>query len=182
MENEELINEYIAQLAKSVNDLTLENLLLKSKQSQASKTAGNLVEQVQRQIQEIQELKAQQNSTDLEATTETQEYLDLKNKSDEAEDYIVRLEEGLEQANEFIAKFEEDKNAAVAKCELLENEIKELKEKSKQVKDTQKNSKEYQALYEQNIQLLKTVDFNEHKIAELKNKLQTCIKESATVN
>jgi len=32
MENENLINSYIANLAKSVNDLTLENLLLKAKQ------------------------------------------------------------------------------------------------------------------------------------------------------
>lgn len=179
MDNEELVNEYIAQLTKSVNDLTVENILLRSKQAQSSKTAGNLVEQVHRQIEEIKELKeAQQNSPTVDESQQSQEFIDLKAKSDEAEDYILRLEEGLEKANEIIAKFEQEKDAAIAKCAELE---KQLSSTGKKVKEITTESEEYKTLYKQNVALLKTVDFNEKKITELKEKLHAYIRDAAEV-
>jgi DNA repair exonuclease SbcCD ATPase subunit len=182
MDNEELVNEYIAQLTKSVNDLTVENILLRSKQAQSGKTAGNLVEQVHRQIEEIKELKeAQQNLPTVDEAQQSQEFIDLKAKSDEAEDYILRLEEGLEKANEIIAKFEQEKDAAIAKCAELEKQLKSDSRNGKKVKEITTESEEYKTLYKQNVALLKTVDFNEKKITELKEKLHAYIRDAAEV-
>jgi len=249
MENEELVNEYVAHLGKSVSDLTMENILLKSKQSLSGKNINRLSEQVQTQAQEIQGLReATTNSsetvegfsvpnTDQLAdetaavnSTDTPEYLELKRLNDEAEDYIKRLEEGLEQANAIIASTEQERDDLSAKCKTLRSQLKENNGKAnvnevthvkeltkeseeykvlftentklkfqvkgfestvKQLEDTVSKagqnvktteSKEYQALYKQNVQLLKTVDFNERKITDLKSKLQVYLKEAAVVN
>jgi chromosome segregation ATPase len=249
MENEELVNEYVAHLGKSVSDLTMENILLKSKQSLSGKNINRLSEQVRTQAQEIQGLReATTNSsetvegfsvpnTDQLAdetaavnSTDTPEYLELKRQNDEAEDYIKRLEEGLEQANAIIASTEQERDDLSAKCKTLRSQLKEnngkanvnevthvkeitkeseeykslftentklkfqvkgfestvkqledaVSKASQNVKPTE--SKEYQALYKQNVQLLKTVDFNERKITDLKSKLQVYLKEAAVVN
>ena len=249
MENEELVNEYVAHLGKSVSDLTMENILLKSKQSLSGKNINRLSEQVRTQAQEIQGLReATTNSsetvegfsvpnTDQLAdetaavnSTDTPEYLELKRQNDEAEDYIKRLEEGLEQANAIIASTEQERDDLSAKCKTLRSQLKEnngkanvnevthvkeitkeseeykslftentklkfqvkgfestvkqledaVSKASQNVKPTE--SKEYQALYKQNVQLLKTVEFNERKIADLKSKLQVYLKEAAVVN
>lgn len=254
MENEELVNEYVAHLGKSVSDLTMENILLKSKQSLSGKNINRLSEQVQAQAQEIQGLReATANSSEklegfsvpnigsnedqladetaaVNSTDTSQEYLELKRQNDEAEDYIKRLEEGLEQANAIIASTEQERDDLSAKCKTLRSQIKEnngkakvnevthvkeitkeseeykalvsenteLKSQVKSFKSTVKQledavskasqnvnateSKEYQALYKQNVQLLKTVDFNERKITDLKSKLQVYLKEAAVVN
>ena len=249
MENEELVNEYVAHLGKSVSDLTMENILLKSKQSLSGKNINRLSEQVRTQAQEIQGLReATTNSsetvegfsvpnTDQLAdetaavnSTDTPEYLELKRQNDEAEDYIKRLEEGLEQANAIIASTEQERDDLSAKCKTLRSQLKENNGKAnvnevthvkeitkeseeykslftentklkfqvkgfestvKQLEDAVSKasqninpteSKEYQALYKQNVQLLKTVDFNERKITDLKSKLQVYLKEAAVVN
>jgi TolA-binding protein len=115
MENENLINSYIANLAKSVNDLTLENLLLKAKQQNTAAEAKEVAEQVNNQTEEIAELKdtVERQDNDL---------VDLKRKSRDDDDFIKRLEGGIEQANGIIAQFEEEKNAAIAKVKVLEKE------------------------------------------------------------
>jgi chromosome segregation ATPase len=249
MENEELVNEYVAHLGKSVSDLTMENILLKSKQSLSGKNINRLSEQVRTQAQEIQGLRetASNSSETVEGfsvpntdqladetaavnSTDTPEYLELKRQNDEAEDYIKRLEEGLEQANAIIASTEQERDDLSAKCKTLRSQLKEnngkanvnevthvkeitkeseeykslftentklkfqvkgfestvkqledaVSKASQNVKPTE--SKEYQALYKQNVQLLKTVDFNERKITDLKSKLQVYLKEAAVVN
>jgi chromosome segregation ATPase len=253
MENEELVNEYVAHLGKSVSDLTMENILLKSKQSLSGKNINRLSEQVRTQAQEIQGLRETASNssetvdefstpnTDSNAvqladkkaavnSTDTPEYLELKRQNDEAEDYIKRLEEGLEQANAIIASTEQERDDLSAKCKTLRSQIKENNGKAnvnevthvkeitkeseeykslftentrlkfqvkgfestvKQLEDAVSKasqninpteSKEYQALYKQNVQLLKTVEFNERKIADLKSKLQVYLKEAAVVN
>lgn len=159
MENENLINSYIANLAKSVNDLTLENLLLKAKQQNASAETKEVAEQVNNQKQEINELKD---------TVERQdnELVDLKRKARDDDDFIKRLEAGLEQANGIIAQFEEEKDAAIAKVKVLEKEIVE-----KPNVDYDAIVKEKNTLYAQNVKLLKELDYTEKKLIEMKSKL-----------
>jgi len=62
MDNQELINEYLAGLSKSVTDLTLENLLLKSRILVFKKENKDLSDQFQKHILEIKELKNNINS------------------------------------------------------------------------------------------------------------------------
>lgn len=159
MENENLINSYIANLAKSVNDLTLENLLLKAKQQNAAAETKEVAEQVNNQKQEINELKD---------TVERQnnELVDLKRKSRDDEDFISRLEAGLEQANGIIAQFEEEKDAAIARVKVLEKEIVD-----KPNVDYDAIVKEKNTLYAQNVKLLKELDYTEKKLIEMKSKL-----------
>lgn len=159
MENENLINSYIANLAKSVNDLTLENLLLKAKQQNAAADTKEAAEQVNNQKQEINELKD---------TVERQdnELVDLKRKARDDDDFIKRLEGGLEQANGIIAQFEEEKDAAIAKVKVLEKEIVE-----KPNVDYDSIVKEKNTLYAQNVKLLKELDYTEKKLIEAKSKL-----------
>lgn len=159
MENENLINSYIANLAKSVNDLTLENLLLKAKQQNAAADTKEAAEQVNNQKQEINELKD---------TVERQdnELVDLKRKARDDDDFIKRLEAGLEQANGIIAQFEEEKDAAIAKVKVLEKEIVE-----KPNVDYDSIVKEKNTLYAQNVKLLKELDYTEKKLIEAKSKL-----------
>jgi predicted RNase H-like nuclease (RuvC/YqgF family) len=177
MENEELVNEYVAHLGKSVSDLTMENILLKSKQSLSGKNINRLSEQVQTQAQEIQGLReATTNSsetvegfsvpnTDQLAdetaavnSTDTPEYLELKRQNDEAEDYIKRLEEGLEQANAIIASTEQERDDLSAKCKTLRSQLKENNGKANvnevtHVKEITKESEEYKALFTENTKL-----------------------------
>ena len=177
MENEELVNEYVAHLGKSVSDLTMENILLKSKQSLSGKNINRLSEQVQTQAQEIQGLReATTNSsetvegfsvpnTDQLAdetaavnSTDTPEYLELKRQNDEAEDYIKRLEEGLEQANAIIASTEQERDDLSAKCKTLRSQLKENNGKANvnevtHVKELTKESEEYKALFTENTKL-----------------------------
>jgi len=177
MENEELVNEYVAHLGKSVSDLTMENILLKSKQSLSGKNINRLSEQVQTQAQEIQGLReATTNSsetvegfsvpnTDQLAdetaavnSTDTPEYLELKRLNDEAEDYIKRLEEGLEQANAIIASTEQERDDLSAKCKTLRSQLKENNGKANvnevtHVKEITKESEEYKALFTENTKL-----------------------------
>ena len=159
MENENLINSYIANLAKSVNDLTLENLLLKAKQQNAAAETKEVAEQVNNQKQEINELKD---------TVERQdnELVDLKRKARDDDDFIKRLEAGLEQANGIIAQFEEEKDAAIAKVKVLEKEI-----VNKSNVDYDAIVKEKNTLYAQNVKLLKELDYTEKKLIEAKSKL-----------
>lgn len=159
MENENLINSYIANLAKSVNDLTLENLLLKAKQQNAAAETKEVAEQVNNQKQEINELKD---------TVERQdnELVDLKRKARDDDDFIKRLEAGLEQANGIIAQFEEEKDAAIAKVKVLEKEIVD-----KPNVDYDAIVKEKNTLYAQNVKLLKELDYTEKKLIEAKSKL-----------
>ena len=159
MENENLINSYIANLAKSVNDLTLENLLLKAKQQNAAAETKEVAEQVNNQKQEINELKD---------TVERQdnELVDLKRKARDDDDFIKRLEAGLEQANGIIAQFEEEKDAAIAKVKVLEKQIVD-----KPNVDYDAIVKEKNTLYAQNVKLLKELDYTEKKLIEMKSKL-----------
>lgn len=159
MENENLINSYIANLAKSVNDLTLENLLLKAKQQNAAAETKEVAEQVNNQKQEINELKDTVESQD-------NELVDLKRKARDDDDFIKRLEAGLEQANGIIAQFEEEKDAAIAKVKVLEKEIVE-----KPNVDYDAIVKEKNTLYAQNVKLLKELDYTEKKLIEMKSKL-----------
>tara|TARA_R110001632_G_scaffold93862_1_gene199539 strand:+ start:269 stop:871 length:603 start_codon:yes stop_codon:yes gene_type:complete len=163
MENEALVNEYIANLAKTVNDLTLENILIKSKQNNIVKEQNQVVEQVQRQTEEIATLK---DAVDVKDN----ELIDSKRKSRDDDDFIKRLEAGLEQANSIIAQFEEEKNAALGRVRTLEKEALEMPVPA--VHDNydalveEKNS-----LYAQNVKLLKELDYTEKKLSEFKTKL-----------
>lgn len=159
MENENLINSYIANLAKSVNDLTLENLLLKAKQQNTAAEANEVAEQVNNQTAEIAELKD---------TVERQdnELVDLKRKSRDDDDFIKRLEGGIEQANGIIAQFEEEKNAAIEKVKVLEKEI-----VNKPTTDYDAIVKEKNKLFDQNVKLLKELDYTEKKLSGMKSKL-----------
>jgi TolA-binding protein len=159
MENENLINSYIANLAKSVNDLTLENLLLKAKQQNTAAEAKEVAEQVNNQTEEIAELKD---------TVERQdnELVDLKRKSRDDDDFIKRLEGGIEQANGIIAQFEEEKNAAIAKVKVLEKEI-----DNKPTTDYDAIVNEKNKLFDQNVKLLKELDYTEKKLSGMKSKL-----------
>jgi len=118
MENENLINAYIANLAKSVNDLTLENLLLKSKQQNTATETAEIQERIRNQAQEIEELK------DTEEKLRNENF-DLQRKAKDDADFISRLEGGIEQANGIIAQFETEKDAALAKVVRLEKEAKQ---------------------------------------------------------
>jgi TolA-binding protein len=159
MENENLINSYIANLAKSVNDLTLENLLLKAKQQNTAAEAKEVAEQVNNQTEEIAELKD---------TVERQdnELVDLKRKSRDDDDFIKRLEGGIEQANGIIAQFEEEKNAAIAKVKVLEKES-----ANKPTTDYDAIVNEKNKLFDQNVKLLKELDYTEKKLSGMKSKL-----------
>lgn len=161
MENEKLINAYIANLAKSVNDLTLENLLLKSKQQNSATETNEINEQVARQVEEIQKLK------DAEEKLRNENF-DLQRKAKDDADFIERLEGGINQANEIIAQFEQEKDGALAKVAKLE---KEAKEAALAPADTSKLKEEKDTLFNQNVKLLKDLDYAEKKIKELKEKL-----------
>jgi len=193
MENEELVNEYVAHLGKSVSDLTMENILLKSKQSLSGKNINRLSEQVQTQAQEIQGLReATTNSsetvegfsvpnTDQLAdetaavnSTDTPEYLELKRQNDEAEDYIKRLEEGLEQANAIIASTEQERDDLSAKCKTLRSQLKENNGKANvnevtHVKELTKESEEYKALFTENTKLKSQVKGFESTVKQLED-------------
>jgi len=193
MENEELVNEYVAHLGKSVSDLTMENILLKSKQSLSGKNINRLSEQVQTQAQEIQGLReATTNSsetvegfsvpnTDQLAdetaavnSTDTPEYLELKRRNDEAEDYIKRLEEGLEQANAIIASTEQERDDLSAKCKTLRSQLKENNGKANvnevtHVKELTKESEEYKALFTENTKLKSQVKGFESTVKQLED-------------
>jgi TolA-binding protein len=159
MENENLINSYIANLAKSVNDLTLENLLLKAKQQNTAAEAKEVAEQVNNQTEEIAELKdtVERQDNDL---------VDLKRKSRDDDDFIKRLEGGIEQANGIIAQFEEEKNAAIAKVKVLEKES-----ANKPTTDYDAIVNEKNKLFDQNVKLLKELDYTEKKLSGMKSKL-----------
>jgi TolA-binding protein len=159
MENENLINSYIANLAKSVNDLTLENLLLKAKQQNTATETAEIKEQVVRQAQEIEELKNTEEKL-------RNENFDLMRTAKDDKDFISRLEGGLEQANGIIAQFEEEKDAAIAKVKVLEKEI-----VNKPNVDYDAIVKEKNTLYAQNVKLLKELDYTEKKLIEMKSKL-----------
>ena len=159
MENENLINSYIANLAKSVNDLTLENLLLKAKQQNTASETAEIKEQVVRQAQEIEELK------DTEEKLRNENF-DLMRTAKDDKDFISRLEGGLEQANGIIAQFEEEKDAAIAKVKVLEKQIVD-----KPNVDYDAIVKEKNTLYAQNVKLLKELDYTEKKLIEMKSKL-----------
>lgn len=193
MENEELVNEYVAHLGKSVSDLTMENILLKSKQSLSGKNINRLSEQVQTQAQEIQGLReATTNSsetvegfsvpnTDQLAdetaavnSTDTPEYLELKRLNDEAEDYIKRLEEGLEQANAIIASTEQERDDLSAKCKTLRSQLKENNGKANvnevtHVKEITKESEEYKVLFTENTKLKSQVKGFESTVKQLED-------------
>ena len=173
MENEKLINAYISNLAKNVNDLTLENILLKSKEQNATSDTNEVLEQVQRQREEIQELK------DTEEKLRNENF-DFQRKAKDDIDFISRLEGGIEQANGIIAQFEEEKNGALAKVARLEKELLEASRVSK-VDDTLKAEKD--TLFAQNVKLLKELDYAENRIKELKEKLRKPnIEESVNGN
>jgi len=165
MENEKLINAYIANLAKNVNDLTLENILLKSKQQNATSDTNEILEQVQRQKEEIQELK------DTEERLRNENF-DFQRKAKDDEDFISRLEGGLEQANGIIAQFEEEKNGALAKVVKLEKELLEAGKVNTVSKVDTTLKAEKDTLFAQNVKLLKDLDYAENKIKELKLKLR----------
>ena len=168
MENENLINAYIANLAKTVNDLTLENLLLKSKQQNTATETTEIKEQVARQAQEIEELKNTEEKL-------RNENFDLMRTAKDDKDFISRLEGGIEQANGIIAQFEEEKNAALAKVSQLEKEAKS----APALVDTTELEKEKSTLFAQNVKLLKDLDYAENKIKELKEKLRNNTKEES---
>jgi chromosome segregation ATPase len=171
MENEKLINSYIANLAKNVNDLTLENILLKSKQQNATSDTNEILEQVQRQKEEIQELK------DTEERLRNENF-DFQRKAKDDEDFISRLEAGIEQANGIIAQFEEEKNGALAKVARLEKEAKQQVVQAPST-NTKKLEDEKATLFNQNVKLLKDLDYAENKIKELKLKLRNKPKEES---
>lgn len=164
MENENLINAYIQHLTKSVNDLTLENLLLKAKQQNAANETTEIKEQVARQAEEIQELK------DTEEKLRNENF-DFQRKAKDDIDFISRLEGGIEQANAIIAQFEEEKNGALAKVARLEKEAKQQVVQAPPT-DTKKLEDEKATLFNQNVKLLKDLDYAENKIKELKLKLR----------
>ena len=170
MENENLINAYIANLAKSVNDLTLENLLLKSKQQNAAAETNEIKEQVANQAQEIQELKNTEEKL-------RNENFDFQRKAKDDIDFISRLEGGIEQANGIIAQFETEKDAALAKVARLEKEAKQQVVQAPS--DTKKLEEEKATLFNQNVKLLKDLDYAENKIKELKIKLRNNTKEES---
>jgi len=170
MENENLINAYIANLAKTVNDLTLENLLLKSKQQNAAAETNEIKEQVANQAQEIQELKNTEEKL-------RNENFDFQRKAKDDIDFISRLEGGIEQANGIIAQFETEKDAALAKVARLEKEAKQQVVQAPS--DTSKLKEEKNTLFNQNVKLLKDLDYAENKIKELKIKLRNNTKEES---
>lgn len=170
MENENLINAYIANLAKSVNDLTLENLLLKSKQQNTATEISEIKEQVGRQAQQIEELK------DTEEKLRNENF-DFQRKAKDDVDFISRLEGGIEQANAIIAQFEEEKNGALAKVATLEKAAKQQVVQAPS--DTKKLEEEKATLFNQNVKLLKDLDYAENKIKELKIKLRNNTKEES---
>ena len=170
MENENLVNTYIANLAKSVNDLTLENLLLKAKQQNAAAETNATQEQLNNQAEEIQELK------DTEEKLRNDSF-DLQRKAKDDIDFIERLEGGLEQANAIIAQFEEEKNGALAKVAKLEKEAKQQVVQAPT--DTTKLKEEKNTLFNQNVKLLKDLDYAENKIKELKVKLRNNTQEES---
>jgi chromosome segregation ATPase len=170
MENENLINAYIANLAKSVNDLTLENLLLKSKQQNTATEIADMKDQVGRQAQQIEELK------DTEEKLRNENF-DFQRKAKDDIDFISRLEGGIEQANGIIAQFETEKDAALAKVARLEKEAKQQVVQAPS--DTKKLEEEKATLFNQNVKLLKDLDYAENKIKELKRKLRNNTQEES---
>ena len=63
MENQELINEYLSSLSKIVTDLTLENILLKARVVVSKKEKTDLLDQSQKNLTDIKELKEMLNAT-----------------------------------------------------------------------------------------------------------------------
>lgn len=171
MENENLINAYIQHLTKSVNDLTLENLLLKAKQQNAANETTEIKEQVGNQLQEIEELKSTEEKL-------RNENFDFQRKAKDDIDFISRLEGGIEQANAIIAQFEEEKNGALAKVARLEKEAKQQVVQAPPT-DTKKLEDEKATLFNQNVKLLKDLDYAENKIKELKIKLRNNTQEES---
>ena len=171
MENENLINAYIQHLTKSVNDLTLENLLLKAKQQNAANETTEIKEQVGNQLQEIEELKSTEEKL-------RNENFDFQRKAKDDVDFISRLEGGIEQANGIIAQFEEEKNGALAKVARLEKEAKQQVVQAPPT-DTKKLEDEKATLFNQNVKLLKDLDYAENKIKELKLKLRNNTQEES---
>ena len=171
MENENLINAYIQHLTKSVNDLTLENLLLKAKQQNAANETTEIQEQVGNQLQEIEELKSTEEKL-------RNENFDFQRKAKDDVDFISRLEGGIEQANGIIAQFEEEKNGALAKVARLEKEAKQQVVQAPPT-DTKKLEDEKATLFNQNVKLLKDLDYAENKIKELKVKLRNNTQEES---
>jgi len=169
MENEKLINAYIANLSKNVNDLTLENILLKSKEQNATSNTNEILEQVQRQSEELEELKGTEEKL-------RNENFNFQRKAKDDEEFVSRLEGGLEQANGIIAQFEEEKNGALAKVNTLEKELLNSSKVSK-VDDSVQADKD--KLFTQNVKLLKDLDYAENKIKELKVKLRNKPKEES---
>jgi len=172
MENEKLINAYIANLAKNVNDLTLENILLKSKQQNATSDTNEILEQVQRQKEEIQELKGTEERL-------RNENFDFQRKAKDDEDFISRLEAGIDQANGIISQFEEEKNGALAKVKKLEKELLEAGKVNTVSKVDTTLKAEKDTLFAQNVKLLKELDYAENKIKELKVKLRNNTQEES---
>ena len=171
MENENLINAYIQHLTKSVNDLTLETLLLKAKQQNAANETTEIKEQLGNQLQEIEELKNTEEKL-------RNENFDFQRKAKDDIDFISRLEGGIEQANAIIAQFEEEKNGALAKVARLEKEAKQQVVQAPPT-DTKKLEDEKATLFNQNVKLLKDLDYAENKIKELKIKLRNNTKEES---
>jgi chromosome segregation ATPase len=169
MENENLINAYIQHLTKSVNDLTLENLLLKAKQQNAANETNEIKEQVANQAQEIQELKNTEEKL-------RNENFDLQRKARDDAEFIERLEGGINQANGIIAQFETEKDGALAKVVRLEQEAKQA---ALAPSDTSKLKEEKNTLFNQNVKLLKDLDYAENKIKELKIKLRNNTQEES---
>ena len=171
MENENLINAYIQHLTKSVNDLTLETLLLKAKQQNAANETTEIKEQLGNQLQEIEELKNTEEKL-------RNENFDFQRKAKDDIDFISRLEGGIEQANAIIAQFEEEKNGALAKVARLEKEAKQQVVQAPPT-DTKKLEDEKATLFNQNVKLLKDLDYAENKIKELKLKLRNNTQEES---
>jgi hypothetical protein len=163
MENQELINEYLSSLSKIVTDLTLENILLKARVVVSKKEKTDLLDQSQKNLTDIKELKEMLNATrELKSSEDKESFA----AAGEVKDYIVRLEAGLEEANTIIARLEEEKNQLVSK----------LKEKTIIASELELRKSKDES-YTQNIKLLKELEQSDKIISDLKKKLKVITKE-----
>lgn len=163
MENQELINEYLSSLSKIVTDLTLENILLKARVVVSKKEKTDLLDQSQKNLADIKELKEMLNATrELKSSEDKESFV----AAGEVKDYIVRLEAGLEEANTIIARLEEEKNQLVSK----------LKEKTIIATELELRKSKDES-YTQNIKLLKELEQSDKIISDLKKKLKVITKE-----
>ena len=163
MENQELINEYLSSLSKIVTDLTLENILLKARVVVSKKEKTDLLDQSQKNLADIKELKEMLNATrELKSSEDKESFA----AAGEVKDYIVRLEAGLEEANTIIARLEEEKNQLVSK----------LKEKTIIASELELRKSKDES-YTQNIKLLKELEQSDKIISDLKKKLKVITKE-----